>query len=100
MKTLCYCIGCKKHPLHDMRNTKNARWIHSHPYMPEDLAMGKEVECLEIDSRAFSEGYILDEPDTFEWDEVVYGDGQAMTEANPNPALTIRAVCGNEDHED
>jgi hypothetical protein len=101
MNTTCYCIGCKKHPLHDIRNDKEkARWVHHSPWEPEEKAMDRDVDCLKIESRAFDEDVILGDPEDYEWEEVWYGDGDSYTETEPNPAVTIRAVCGNEEHEE
>ena len=98
MKTKCYCVGCKKHPLHNKRN-ELGKWFTG--YHPENFVeskfevQGADVDCLKPESAA--EDYLRLED--FEYPITAYGDGAAITGC-ALPGITIFANCGNEEHED
>lgn len=104
MKTTCYCIFCKKHPLHKdyMEGKLDEEGVRvpvgdSLIYKPEEIAAGKEVDCLDPDSDAFYELKV--EAEDFDWPETHYIDGYAGTETI-GPGFEIYASCEAEDHED
>lgn len=96
MKTKCYCLGCKNHPLHSKRNEYQwlvgwspDKMVFSHPY-------GTEVDCLDPVSDAFD--IFWEDPEDFEYPITAYGDGCAITGFQEN-GITLVAFCKNEDHE-
>lgn len=99
MKTKCYCVGCKRHPLHSKRK-EFKKWLTG--YSPDSLIVTNEyenqaaiVDCLKPTSGA--DEYV--DLDDFDYPVTAYGDGAAITGCDL-PGLIIYANCGNEDHED
>ena len=99
MTTTCYCIGCKKHPLHaERKDFKNllTGYLPGRMIPAELKNQGVQVDCLLPDSSAFAE---LDvEPKDFTFKVTAYGDGGSITGVDGS-GYEIYAVCGNEDHE-
>lgn len=100
MKTKCYCIGCKRHPLHHRRN--EAQWITGwYPgrilFLQNERWQGVEVDCLKPESIIFDE-WFFDDAEDFDYPVTAYGDGCAITGFIHHGSV-IMAFCGNEDHE-
>jgi hypothetical protein len=100
MKTKCFCIGCKKHPLHDKR-TEFKDWVVlgycSEPYKEEHEKQGCDVNCFEASSSA--EEYLLNFIESFDFELCYYNDGVSYSYFEDRD-ITIHATCNNEDHED
>ena len=99
MKTKCYCIGCKLHPLHDKRGKLPwyVGWDIHRITMRDYSDSAADVNCLKPESKFFDE--FLSDPGDFDWPVTAYGDGEADT-GHDAEGFTIYAVCGNEDHEE
>lgn len=100
MKTKCYCIFCKKHPLHKEQDKFKdwlVGWEPGNFIKLEFKDQGKEVDCLEPVSEAFYE--LGREPEEFEYPVTAYGDGNADTGVE-GPGFIIYACCTNEEHEE
>lgn len=98
MKTTCYCIGCKKHPLHEKRN--EFEWLSGWSvgdYIPfKYKEQGKQVNCLIPDGESFEQ---LDlDPDDFDYPITAYDDGFAATGVDTY-GYTLRLYCNQEEHE-
>lgn len=99
MKTLCYCVGCKKHPLHDKRNEfKNwvTGWTPDSFIWDEQKKQGAEVDCLEVDSRFMFENDMS--PEDYDFPITAYGDGTSLTGFIKYGTM-ITGICANEEHE-
>lgn len=96
MKTNCFCIGCKKHPMHSKRT--DCEWITG--FFPGDWIggeTGETVDCLSPESDAFD---LFDiDPSNFEFRITAYCDGSSMTGFNED-GIRLEAYCENEQHED
>ncbi len=98
MKTKCYCVGCKKHPLHSKRKEFKKWYTGFYPGYFVDHKydeQGVDVDCLMPESSA-SDYVNLDD---FEYPITAYGDGSVVTGAEV-PGLIIYATCKNEEYED
>jgi hypothetical protein len=101
MKTKCYCVGCKLHPLHDKR--KEFSWVTGWEpgrfiWANEQLKQGVDVNCLSPESEAFSHLW-EDNPTKYEYPITAYDDGYAATGFELD-GLVLNAHCEHEDHED
>jgi len=100
MKTKCYCIFCKKHPLHSKRKEFKdvlAGWDVEDFISSDYENQGTTVHCLSPSSDAF---YELGREETdFTYPVTAYGDGIAITGVG-GPGYLIRCVCGNEEDEE
>jgi hypothetical protein len=100
MKTKCYCVGCKRHPLHDKRKELSPWVVGWEPdriiFGENAKSQGAEVDCLEPVSGAFS--HLVGEIDDYEYPITAYGDGCSITGFQED-GMTVVATCGNEDHE-
>jgi len=100
MKTKCYCVNCKKHPLHDKANSfkdiltgwEPDRWVGT-SYQEQ----GVDVNCLKPESEAFDYAWL--NVDGFDYPITAYGDGCAIT-GFCKPMIEVQAFCGNEDNEE
>lgn len=98
MKTTCYCIGCKRHPLHNKRDT--LVWItdgHRSIYDKKEKESGSEVNCFEPLSAFYDETDIP--KDEYQFDSCMYGGGYSQAKSE-QMGFTIFAHCENEDHEE
>jgi len=99
ISTTCYCVGCKKHPLHAQR-MKFKKWVTGFTLgkivWNEFKEQGAKVNCLLPESNAFYELGV--EPTDFKYEITAYGDGNSVTGVDGN-GYEIYAVCGNEEHE-
>jgi len=99
MRTICYCVGCKKHPKHDRRGQFKT-WLTG--YFPGNMIwasyaeQSSQVECLRPISPAFEAFGIT--PEDFSYPVTAYADGGSVTGAEES-SFTIFASCGDEDHE-
>jgi len=97
MKTTCYCIFCKKHPLHGQ---KFEEWVVG--WYPgkflyndhEERKTGVGVDCLEPDETIFYD-YEID-MEQFEFPITAYGDGYALTGFS-EPGIEMTTWCLNEE---
>ena len=100
MRTICYCVYCPKHPLFEKRNNLRplTGWsVGDVIYNEKYLKQGKEVDCLEPVSDAFSE---LDvDPKDHLFPITAYGDGVAFTGFDGR-GYEITAQCENEEYEE
>ena len=99
MNTTCFCIYCKRHPLHDKRNKLKVvtGWKPDRIILDRELLKsGVDVDCLEPKSDAFD--YLKDDPEDFEYETTAYDDGYAATGFYQD-CLQIYACCGNEEYE-
>ena len=97
MKTMCFCVGCKKHPLHEQRDEFD--WLNGwRPgriiYEEEYKKQGIDVDCLEPGGSIFD---FLSKED-YEFPITAYGDGMAITGFS-NGSMIATAYCKNEEHE-
>jgi len=100
MKTKCYCIFCKRHPLYGQ---KFEEWVAG--WYPgkfiyndhEEKKTGVEVDCLEPEHYVFDE-YDID-MEQFEFPITAYGDGCALTGFS-EPGIEMTTTCLNEEHEE
>lgn len=100
MKTKCYCVFCKKHPLHDKANSFKeilTGWCPDYSVGDKFLEQGANVNCLNPKSEAFEKGWLA--PEIFDYPITAYGDGFALT-GFWKPMLDVQACCGNEDNEE
>ena len=103
MKTKCYCVGCKLHPLHDKRNEFSEKgWVTGFDvgnFIWSKKEQGVDVECLIPESPAFDDLDI--DPKNHEFPVTAYGDGNTVTGYESDDySYVIRAYCASEDHED
>jgi len=100
MKTKCYCVSCKNHPLFSQRK-KFKEYLTGfepgHFIMPTFDKQAADVDCLEPESDAFY-NYDIDTKDQ-DFPVTAYGDGGSATGFIDN-GITIYAYCGKEEHED
>lgn len=100
MKTKCYCIYCKYHPLHAEREKFDTLagwhvgdWIWDKKY----LEQGKNVDCLDPQSDAFD--FLMDGPCDFDYPVTAYGDGLAVTGFDEDD-LKVNGYCAKEKYEE
>lgn len=79
MKTKCFCIGCKSHPLHAKRK-EFREWVTGNDgggiWKSGQVDQGVDVECLSPVSDAFDKlGIDSDDIDT---PYIAYGDGISL----------------------
>lgn len=99
MDAVCYCVGCKKHPLHNKRNDFG-EWATGFTggflikkYDPQQAS----VNCFNPKSDA--EDYYGDLWNDWAGKMVAYGDGYSVAFMFV-PGAQLMATCGNEEHED
>jgi hypothetical protein len=99
MKTTCYCIGCKLHPLHNKRSELSwvTGWDLNHFIYSKYDASAADVDCLVPESDAFGELDVY--PEDHEFLVTAYGDDISLT-GFEGSGYQIYATCGSEDHED
>ncbi len=100
MKTKCYCIFCKKHPLHDKQKEFKdwlTGWDVGNFIDSKYNETCAEVNCLNPDSDAFDELDLT--PSNLRFPITAYGDGFAVTGFEGN-GFTIYASCKNEDYKE
>lgn len=98
MKTKCYCIFCKNHPLYNSNIIDwKTGWDVGDFIESKYESTSAEVECLSPESNAFNELEI--EPTDIRFPITAYGDGYAVTGFEGN-GFTIYAFCEDEEHEE
>lgn len=99
MKTRCYCVGCKLHPLHARRSEFKAwvtGWDLNKFILGDEEIQGADVTCLNPMSDAFDDLDI--NPNEHEFPVTAYCD---MAETGfAGHGYNVYAICANEDHED
>ncbi len=95
MKTTCYCVYCKKHPLYGKADDfEHPGSYFAGDFYDGDKKFGKEVDCLEPVSSAFDDLPI--EPEEFDYPITAYGDGVTST-GHEGRGFIIFAHCGAEE---
>jgi hypothetical protein len=106
MKTTCYCIYCKHHPLFEQRNelsTLTGWTVGKMIYKLEYVQQGKEVDCLEPVTDAYDYSVLdLNPIEEYEFETTAYNDGCSETGFEINGDgfdLKVYACCKNETYE-
>jgi hypothetical protein len=106
MKTTCYCVYCKHHPLFEERHNLKVltgwtvgSWILSSDYKLQ----GEDVDCLEPVTDAYDYSVLdLNPIEEYEFETTAYNDGCAETGFEINGDgfdLKVYANCKNETYE-
>ncbi len=98
MKTKCYCVYCKKHPLFiEKKDFKVVTGFQVGNYVSDMFTSGRDVNCLNPISDAFDDFDI--DPENYEFPITAYGDGISQT-GFEGRGYIIYANCDNEEYED
>lgn len=95
MKNECHCLYCPNHPLHAKRGKiASPTGFETGMFLGSSKA-GRVVDCLQPESRAFSE---FDIDPMFEvFPTTAYGDGSSVTGFSRD-GITLSATCAAEEY--
>ena len=96
MKTICYCVKCKKHPLYSKKfDEYMTGFYEGFDILSEYETQGIEVDCLDPVLSSHID-YDLN-PFDFEFSRTAYGgDEESLTFTIHNDSV-VYATCGNEE---
>ena len=95
MKTRCYCVKCKKHPLDSTKFNKYMTGFHEGSIILSEYEIqGMEVDCFDpVLVASFDFGL---NPYDFEFSKTAYGNGVSLT-FTMHDGKAVYATCGNEE---